>query len=236
MTIGAQHRPLARAVLDELRSAIVGGAYPQGERLVEEELAERFGVSRNPIRQALHDLAAEGFVVVEPRRGARVATMDARDVAELFEMRAPLEGLVAGLAAERRTDRQLEELRRVVEAGSAAVADRRLDELPALNTRFHHALADAAGNQLLSATLGRLSDIIRWVYAAGIAARAGESWREHAELTDAIAAGDRARAERVGVAHIVAAAAGYGVDASMLRPFGSPVAAPSAARSEKEVP
>lgn len=222
MNVGARHRPLARAVLDELRLAIIGGVYAQGERLVEEELAERFGVSRNPIRQALQELASEGFVVIEPRRGARVATMDPRHAGELFEIRAPLEGLVAGLAAVRRTEAQLAELRYVVDAGVAAASAGRLDELPELNTRFHQTLAEAADNELLTATLGKLSDIIRWVYAARIAARAGESWREHAELVDAIAAGDRDLAERRGAAHIVAAAAGYGLDTSMLRPFIGP--------------
>lgn len=214
MSVGARHQPLGRAVLGELRAAIIGGAYVQGERLVEEEIASRFGVSRNPIREALHALSLEGFVVIEPRRGARVASMDARRARELFELRAPLERLVAGLAAERRTATQLDRMRAVVDNGRAAARAGRLDELPVLNTEFHSTLAAAAENELLAVTLAKLSDIIRWVYAARISARSEQSWNEHAAIVDAVADGDRERAERCGADHIAAAAAGYGLEPS----------------------
>jgi len=208
-TVGARHLPLSYAVLDELRAAIIGGAYAQGERLVEEEIAARFDVSRNPIREALRSLSTEGFVEIEPRRGARVASIDALAASELFELRAPLEGLVAGLAAQRRTTSQVDHLGRVVDAGRDAIARWRLDELPALNTEFHGALAAAAGNELLRSTLGRLSDIIRWIYAARISQRSTKSWDEHAAIVDAVAAGDIERARRCGEDHIAAAAAAY---------------------------
>lgn len=212
MTVGAQHQPLSRAVGDELRAAIIAGVYEQGERLVEEEIAARFDVSRNPIRHALHALSVEGFVVIEPRRGARVASMDARRARELFELRTPLEGLVAGLAAVRRTPSQLERLRAVVGAGRAAARSGQLGELPELNTEFHSTLAAAAENELLAGTLARMSDIIRWVYAARISERSEQSWDEHAAIVDAVADQDRGRAERCGADHIIAAAAGYGLE------------------------
>ncbi len=208
-TVGARHVPLSHAVIDELRSAIIGGEYAQGERLVEEEVAARFEVSRNPIREALRTLSTEGFVVIEPRRGARVASIDAVRAGELFELRAPLEGLVAGLAAQRRTADDVEHLRSVVTAGHEAAGDNRLDALPALNTEFHATLAAAARNELLRGTLERLSDIIRWIYATRISRRAQRSWDEHAAIVDAVAAGDVAQARRCGEAHIAAAAAAY---------------------------
>ena len=208
-TVGARHVPLSHAVVDELRSAIIGGEYVQGERLVEEEVAARFEVSRNPIREALRTLSTEGFVMIEPRRGARVASIDARRAGELFELRAPLEGLVAGLAAQRRTAADVEHLRSVVAAGQEAAGDNRLDALPALNTEFHATLAAAARNELLRSTLERLSDIIRWIYATRISRRAQRSWDEHAAIVDAVAAGDVARARRCGEEHIAAAAAAY---------------------------
>jgi DNA-binding GntR family transcriptional regulator len=209
MTVGARHLSLSHAVVDELRAAIIGGAYAQGERLVEEEIAARFDVSRNPIREALRTLSGEGFVVLEPRRGARVASIDAVGAAELFELRAPLEGLVAGLAARRRSPAQLDRLHELVAAGRNAAAGGRLHELPELNTRFHAALAEAAGNELLRSTLGRLSDIIRWIYSARISQRSARSWDEHAAIVDAVAAGDAEQARRRGEDHIAAAAAAY---------------------------
>jgi DNA-binding GntR family transcriptional regulator len=208
-TVGALHLPLRQAVLDALRSAIIDGTYLPGERLVEEEIAARFDVSRNPTREALHALSVEGFVEIEPRRGARVATMNARRAGELFEVRAPLEGLVARLAAQRRTPADLVHLRDVLGAGTAAAAEGRLDELPALNTEFHMSLAAAAGNELLAGTLARLSDIIRWVYAARISMRSTRSWDEHAAIVAAVADRDAERAERCGAEHISAAAAAY---------------------------
>lgn len=208
-TVGERHLPLSRAVLDELRAAIIGGEYAQGDRLVEEEIAARFNVSRNPIRDALHTLSSEGFVVLEPRKGARVASIDGASAADLFELRGPLEGLVAGLAAERRTARDVDRLRSVLDAGRRAVGGGRLHELPALNTEFHAALADTAGNELLRGTLARLSDIIRWIYSARISERSARSWDEHAAIVDAVAAGDRDLARRCGEDHIAAAAAAY---------------------------
>jgi DNA-binding GntR family transcriptional regulator len=208
-TVGAQHLPLRQAVLVALRDAIIAGDYRPGDRLLEEEIAARFDVSRNPIRDALHVLAVEGFVVVEPRRGARVATIDARRTRELFELRGPLEGLVARLAAERRTDADVAQLRLVVDRGLTAVDSGRIDELPGLNTEFHAALAAAADNELLAGTLARLSDIIRWVYAARISARSAQSWAEHAAIVDAIAAGDPEAAYRRGIEHIANASAAH---------------------------
>lgn len=208
-TVGAQHQPLARAVLDALRSAIIGGAYQPGERLVEEEIAGRFGVSRNPIREALRALSVEGFVLIEPRRGAKVASIDARRAGELFELRAPLEGLVAKLAARRCTPGAVDRLRFVVDEGRRAASSGNLDELPALNTEFHGALAVAAENELLAGTLGRLSDIIRWIYAARISERSSKSWDEHDAIVDAVADGDEERAERCGFEHIANAADAY---------------------------
>jgi DNA-binding GntR family transcriptional regulator len=208
-TVGARHLPLSHAVLDELKAAIIRGAYVPGERLVEEEIAARFDVSRNPIREALRTLSTEGFVEIEPRRGARVASIDATKAAELFELRAPLEGLVAGLAARRRSANDLERLTAIVTAGRAAATAGRLDELPALNTEFHAALAASAHNELLRGTLERLSDIIRWIYATRISTRSTRSWDEHAAIVAAVAAGDVDLARRCGEDHIAAAAAAY---------------------------
>jgi DNA-binding GntR family transcriptional regulator len=208
-TVGSRHLPLSRAVVDALRAGIIGGDYAQGERLVEEEIASRFDVSRNPIREALRTLSIEGFVVIEPRRGARVASIDGARARELFELRAPLEGLVAGLAAARRTPEHVARLVEIVAAGRSAAADQRLAELPALNTEFHETMALAAGNELLHGTLSRLSDLIRWVYSARISQRSMTSWDEHAAIVDAISDGDVERARRCGESHIAAAASAY---------------------------
>ena len=98
-TVGSTHLPLRHAVLEEIRRRIVAGQWAQGERLFEDQIAAELNVSRNPVREALQALASEGFVELEPRRGARVATVSDARATELFEVREVLEGLVASLAA-----------------------------------------------------------------------------------------------------------------------------------------
>ncbi|HEX6236123.1 MAG TPA: GntR family transcriptional regulator [Acidimicrobiales bacterium] len=207
--IGRVHQPLREAVQEAIRLAIVSGRYQQGERLLEDQLAQELDVSRNPVREALQALTTEGFVVIEPRRGARVATVSVERATELFEVREVLEGLVARLAAERRTPEQLDGLRALLQEGVELVAAGGLAELPDLNTRFHTSLVTAAGNQMLAEILGRLSPVISWVYAHRIAKRGEHSWREHAAIVDAIAAGDGRLAQTRASEHIAAARAAY---------------------------
>jgi len=207
--IGLTHSSLRTAVLEAIRRDILSGRFAQGERLPEEELATELEVSRHPVREALHALAAEGFVELEPRRGARVAVITARKAEELFEVRQPLEETVARLAALRRTDEHLAGLCQLVRKAEAALADGRVDALPELNEQFHRLLAEAAQNSLLSTTLERMSQVIRWVYSARVADRSGASWSEHRELVDAIARHDDHGAATVARAHIAAARAAF---------------------------
>lgn len=207
--VGASHLPLRHVVLAELRRRITEGHWNQGERLFEDQIASELDVSRNPVREALQALAGEGFVELEPRRGARVATMSAERAVELFEVREALEGLVARLAAERRSELQLAAMRDVVAAGAAAAESNDLGALPALNTQFHHGLCEAAGNHLLSDTIEHMGHVIEWVYARRIAARASRSWDEHLDIVEAIAARDGEAARRLACAHIAAARDAY---------------------------
>ena len=200
--LGRRHQPLAAAVLSTLREAIVGGTYLPGQRLVEEDLALELEVSRGPIREALHLLAVEGFVEIEPRRGAKVAIFTRKQADDLFVMRLTLEGLVARLAAERRTEQQLDHLRDVCEAGLSAATQQRTDELPALNTAFHEALADAADNTLLAEQLSTMSTMIQWAYAKRIRERLTDSWFEHRTIVDAVASRDSLAAETAAQNHV----------------------------------
>lgn len=210
--LGRRHQPLAAAVLSTLREAIVGGTYLPGQRLVEEDLALELEVSRGPIREALHLLAVEGFVEIEPRRGAKVAIFTRKQADDLFVMRLTLEGLVARLAAARRTDEQLDHLRAVCEEGLDAATQARTEDLPALNTAFHAALADAADNTLLAEQLSTMSTMIQWAYAKRIRERLTNSWFEHRTIVDAIAAGDAAAAEAAAQNHVRNAWVAYFAD------------------------
>jgi DNA-binding GntR family transcriptional regulator len=207
--VGAAHLPLRHAVLGEVRRRIIDGEWQPGERIFEDQIALDLDVSRNPVREALQALEAEGFVELEPRRGARVASLSPQRALELFEVREVLEGLVAHLAATRRTDAELDELRGIVADGLRAAGGDDLSALPALNTRFHEALSTIAGNTMLAEAIERLRHLIEWIYSQRIAQRAARSWDEHREIVEAVAAGDALGAERVARAHIAQARTAY---------------------------
>lgn len=206
---GVAQEPLRDGVVHQLRQAIVSGRFEPGERLFEDQIADELEVSRNPVREALQALAREGFVELAPRRGARVATISGLRVQELFEVRESLEGLVARLAATRRTDSQLAEMQTLVAVGSVAAEEGRLDELPDLNTRFHELLSAAAHNELLADQLHRLRHLIEWIYARRISERSARSWFEHVGIVEALAAGDEELAFERACAHIANARTAY---------------------------
>jgi DNA-binding GntR family transcriptional regulator len=207
--VGRAHQPLRRAVYDEVQRRIVDGRLHQGERILEDQLAQELDVSRNPVREALQALETEGFVEIEPRRGARVAVISTRRANDLFEIREALEGMVARLAAQRcRTD-QLADLRRIAGLGALAAERGELAALPGLNTEFHRVLSAAAENTMLAETVERMSQLIQWVYTKRITQRGAESWTEHLRIVDAIAAGDSERAFREACTHIINARLAY---------------------------
>ena len=168
-TIGASHRPLRDKVVDELRQRIIDGVYEPGDRLTEERLADDFGVSRNPVREAIRVLQGEGFLVAQPRRGAVVARLSEQDVVDLFDVRLSLEVLAAKLAAERAGTTGTAALDRLLVLARTA---RRGADLAALNTRFHAAICALSGNVLLAGIMESLHGRLQWVYRQSAEARA----------------------------------------------------------------
>ncbi len=108
------YKPVREMVFESLREAIILGKLRPGERLMEIQLAEEMGVSRTPVREAIRKLELEGFVVMVPRKGAYVAGVSIKDIVDVFEVRAALEGLAAGLAAERITDEEMDQLEEAI--------------------------------------------------------------------------------------------------------------------------
>jgi len=205
-TIGGDHLALRDQVLSELRRRIVDGDYAQGERLTENRLAEDFGVSRNPVREALRVVETEGFVQILPRRGAVVATLDETAIRDLFAVRQQLETLAAGLAAERATEQDVARLRRLLEEASAATEAKDFDQVAELNSALHLAVIEISGNRWLASLSAAMYHHVHWVFRLGAAQRAPHSWVEHIRVVDAIAAGDTAAAAEAARLHVEAAA------------------------------
>ena len=214
LSVGLDHRSLGQTITERLRDQILINQLKPGERLIADDLALTFGVSRSMIREALLLLATEGFINIIPRKGTFVTQMSAKQANDLFEVRLLLEGQVASLAAELRTDENLRDLRETADRGLAAALAGNVDQLPALNTRFHNLLADTADNDYLTETLSRLSNIIQWVYSRRIIERSTDSWKEHLRIVDAIEQMDPAAAKAAAHDHITRAWAAYQQPAS----------------------
>ena len=209
MTLGTTHQPLRSLVLDELRRLVVTGELPPGVRLVEESLAERLGVSRNPVREALQTLATEGFVTLTPRRGAVVAEISVAQAEELFDVRMALETLAARTAARRARPEDVARLQAVLDAARDATDAGELDLLAELNTRFHSEVVEVGRNGYLALLVSPMARRVQWVFRAGAVQRATHSWTEHEGLLRAIAEGDEESAAVLAGAHVASARASY---------------------------
>ncbi|MEV4754971.1 GntR family transcriptional regulator [Micromonospora sp. NPDC049559] len=207
--LGSSHLPLRDLVTQDLRRRILVGEFVPGERLVEDRLAELLGVSRNPVREAIRVLSAEGFVEVTPRRGAAVSRLSAEEAEELFDVRMALEGLAARLAARKQSPAAIQKLRDLLARSRAAVEGGDLLTVADLNTEFHTAVAEAAGNAYLNLVAGPMLRRAQWVFLQTAGARAPHSWTEHVGLLVAITDGDESAAEQHAVAHVEAARRSY---------------------------
>jgi DNA-binding GntR family transcriptional regulator len=205
--IGAQHLPLRDQVLAALRKGIISGDYPPGERLTEDRLAEDFGVSRNPVREALRVAEAEGFVVILPRRGAVVASPSSATIDDIFAVRERLEPLAARLAAERATPDDVTTLRAILEQARLATEHQDLRRVAELNSALHLQILQISGNPWLASIAKALYLHVQWVFHMTANTRAPHSWEEHIKLVDAIESGDGDRAETVALSHVGAASA-----------------------------
>lgn len=204
-TIGARHVPLRDQVLAALRERIITGVYAPGERLTEERLAVDFGVSRNPVREALRTAEAEGFVRVQPRRGVLVASPDETTIRDLFIIRARLEPLAARLAAERATPEEIAALRGLLDEARAATDACDLSAVAVLNSALHQKVIDIGGNVWLSAITSSLYRHVQWVFTLTVNSRAPHSWTEHQRLVEAIAGHEPDAAEELATEHVAAA-------------------------------
>jgi len=193
-----------------IRRAIIEGTYPAGARLPEEELSERIGVSRTPVRQALRQLEHQGHVELRPRRGAWVSSWTAEDIAEVYGVRAQLESYGARIAAQKIGAlelRHLEENCLRMEALEDARQDGFLDELGELNNEFHASLLRATGNRRLMTSLASIVEtpLILRVYHLYDERRRYEALRHHREILAALSQRDGEWAEAAMRVHILSA-------------------------------
>jgi len=200
--IGQQHRTLEVVVCDELRKWIITGRVEPGTRLVESVIAAELGVSRGPVREAIRRLDREGFVVLSPRRGASVAHVSVAEALDCYDIRIALEEVAARLAAQRRDASEVERMRSVLAEGNEMLAADRWDALAQLNNDFHVVLAEASKNRQLVDLMGHYAKRIAWMFAQSAEQRGPAAWAEHAEIVEAVEAGDAVRAAGLAREHV----------------------------------
>ncbi|MDT3698752.1 MAG: GntR family transcriptional regulator [Thermincola sp.] len=182
------YKPLREIVFETLREAIINAVLKPGERLMEIQLAEEMGVSRTPVREAIRKLELEGFVVMVPRKGAYVAGISMKDIADVFEIRAAMEGLAAGLAAERITEEELEQLERILVKIGECVQNKDLEKLIEVDTEFHDTLYKACRNERLVQIVSNLREQIQRARTASLSTpgRSKYALEEHKKIVEAV--------------------------------------------------
>jgi DNA-binding GntR family transcriptional regulator len=196
-------------VATELRRQILDGTLRQGERLIEDRLAEQLGVSRNPIREALRMLEAEGFLDVTARRGCFVATLSADQADDLFEVRLAMEPLGARLAADdagsarNASGARIARMREILAEVEADNGGKALDTLSELHTELHSLIFEMTGNSYLIAIAIPMVKRGQWLLRQNAPLRSPAAWAQHHELIAAIQAGDPDLAEAIARHHVL---------------------------------
>lgn len=207
MIIDNKTASLEEQVTATLESEILTGTLASGTALTEQSLSVRLGVSRTPIRAALHTLAEEGLINLIPNRGAVVVGVTREDLIDIYKIRMRLEGLASALAAERISPEELATLRESVELAEFYISRNDTEHLKELDTQFHAMIYRASGNRMLNKTLSELHrNIISYrKMSLAVPGRLERSVGEHREILKAIEAKDAERADRLTSAHVEAA-------------------------------
>jgi DNA-binding GntR family transcriptional regulator len=201
--------PLRQSVYDALIDLIVGGELPPGQHMVETDLARQLGVSRQPIREALHRMEAEGWVDLRPSQGAFVHVPTDSEVDDLLDTRALLEAEAARLAARAASPAQVARLRELCREGQAAAEADDFSEAVTVNSLFHAEIAAIGGNAVLAELADIVGRRVQWYYRLVAPERGPRSWAEHDELIDAIEQHDAERAESIARKHTERTRAAY---------------------------
>lgn len=214
MAMGIVNRTLREQVLEQLRRAILGGAFAPGEKLAEVELAAEFGVSRGTVREALRTLHNSGLLEGSERSSLHVRRLSPRQVTELYEVRAALEGqaiaiILRAADAAAKTD----ELEKLLPEGAPGMTYAERFEL---DLGFHEALCRLSGNETLLTMWTSIKDLMRISVLAQPEEVSGSLMAKshHQPIIDAMRTGEPDRARVVLSAHMAAAANAWGLEAT----------------------
>ncbi|MBO1330999.1 GntR family transcriptional regulator [Streptomyces sp. VRA16 Mangrove soil] len=187
--------PLRQAVYEALIEMIISGRLMPGQHLVEADLADRLGVSRQPVREALQRLQAAGWVDLRPAQGAFVHSPTVQECAQLLGVRAVLETYSARGAAEHATADDVARLWVLQQAGLDALTAQDARAIVEANAALHSHITTLSRNAVLAELIPQVDQRVRWYYMPIAKPRGNDAWSEHALIIEAIGAGDPDQAE-----------------------------------------
>lgn len=199
-----EYLPLRDVVFHALRKAILTGELKPGERLMEIHLAQELGVSRTPVREAIHKLELEGLVSMNPRRGAQVSEISEKGLRDVLEVRRALDTFCAELACDRITREEEECLKKACLEFEEATKTKDATIIAKADVNFHDIIINSTGNERLISTINNLAEQIyryRFEYIKDETQHA-KLMEEHRNLLDAILCKDSERAAKAARIHI----------------------------------
>ncbi|HTG81987.1 MAG TPA: GntR family transcriptional regulator [Geobacteraceae bacterium] len=194
-----KHLTLREKILETIRDAIIAGALKPGEKVAEPELAERFGISRTPIREAFRQLESEGYLTVIPRKGAVVVSFSEKDVEEFYAIKSILEGYAARRACENLAPRELEKLQTINGKLLHLANDGDIKNFFKVHNDFHEQFLRAAGNEKLYDLISNLVGKFQRLRIASLSlpGRMHISVAEHEKIIEAFRKRDAELAEQL---------------------------------------
>lgn len=195
---------LSEYVFDTIREAILNGKYKENYLLKENALATELGVSRTPVREALKQLELEGLVLLIPNKGASVIGFSKKDVKDIYEMRALLEGLCVKKAIENINDDIINELFEILDLNSYYLSKGKMDAILELDNKYHQVIYKAANSRMISQTLSDFHHYLERMRKTTLndIERAQKSHVEHQKIANAIKERNVEEAQRLAIEHI----------------------------------
>jgi DNA-binding GntR family transcriptional regulator len=198
------YKPLREVIFNTLREAIIIGELKPGERLMEVQLAEKMGVSRTPVREAIRKLELEGLVDMVARRGAQVADLSVKDIMDVLEVRASLDGLATSLSSTRITQDELKELMHINTQFTNYVEKENLQGIIKKDVEFHDIIYRSSRNEKLIQIASNLREQVqrfRVIYLKDFSSTK-DIIKEHNEILEAIQNKDSNNAQSLAQKHI----------------------------------
>jgi DNA-binding GntR family transcriptional regulator len=194
-----KHLTLREKILENIRDAIISGSLKAGSKVSEPELAERYGISRTPIREAFRQLESEGYLTVIPRRGAVVSEFSQKDVEEFYAIKSILEGYAARKACEKLSEKELERLQTINNRLSELAESNDIKTFFKIHGEFHDQFIKAADNEKLRDLITSL--VTRFqrlrLMSLSLPGRMKISVQEHEKIIDAFRKKDGVAAEKL---------------------------------------